>query len=195
MPNTKNQPAWLKPLVDFGPLIVFFSAYYLKDLFFATAAIIIATITVILLSLCITRKVPTMPLVTAAAISIFGGLTLFLQDETFIKMKPTIVEILIAVILLVGLRFKKIFLKSLMGSAVLMNDDGWRKLSLRFSVFSLALAFLNEIVWRTQTTEIWVNFKVWGLLILTFVFIVSQLPMMRRFAIEKEDNKRDTFHR
>ena len=193
MPNIKNQPAWLKPIVDFGPLIVFFSAYYLKDLFFATAAIMVATIIVITLSLFVTHKIPTMPLVTAVTISIFGGLTLFLQDETFIKMKPTIVEILIAAILLFGLRFKKLFLKSLMGSAVPMNDDGWRKLSLRFSCFSLLLALLNEIVWRTQTTEIWVNFKVWGLLILTFIFIVSQLPMMHRFAIRKEDEEKGKF--
>lgn len=187
MQNMKNQPAWLKPVVDFGPLIVFFSAYYLKDLFFATAAIMVATVIVVIVSVFVTHKIPTMPLVTAVAIGIFGGLTLFLQDETFIKMKPTIVEILIAAILLIGIRFKKLFLKYLMGSAVPMNDEGWRKLSLRFSYFSLVLALLNEIVWRTQTTEIWVHFKVWGLLILTCIFIVFQLPMMRRFAIENED--------
>ena len=184
MAENGNQPSWLKPVVDYGPLVTFFVTYYLEDLFFATAAIMVATVVVILLSLLLTRKVPTMPLVTAIAIGIFGGLTLVLQDETFIKMKPTIVEIIIAGILFGGLFFKKLFLKNLMGSALPMTDEGWRKLTSRFAWFSIGLAILNELVWRTQTTEIWVNFKVWGLLILTFLFIFSQMPLIQRHGLK-----------
>ncbi|MEK9683346.1 MAG: septation protein A [Rhodospirillaceae bacterium] len=183
--NRKIQPSWLKPLVDYGPLITFFAAYYAKDLFFATAAIMIATVCVISLSLLFTHKVPAMPLVTAIAVGIFGGLTLFLKDETFIKMKPTIVEVLIAAILLGGLFFKKLFLKSLIGNALPMIDEGWQKLTSRFAYFSLGLAILNEIVWRTQSTEVWVNFKVWGLMVLTFVFILAQMPLIQRYGVEK----------
>ena len=184
MAENGNQPSWLKPVVDYGPLVTFFVTYYLEDLFFATAAIMVATVVVILLSLLLTRKVPTMPLVTAIAIGIFGGLTLFLQDETFIKMKPTIVEIIIAGILFGGLFFEKLFLKNLMGSALPMTDEGWRKLTSRFAWFSIGLAILNELVWRTQTTEIWVNFKVWGLLILMFLFIFSQMPLIQRHGLK-----------
>ena len=186
MAENGNQPSWLKPVVDYGPLVTFFVTYYLEDLFFATAAIMVATIVVILLSLLLTRKVPTMPLVTAIAIGIFGGLTLFLKDETFIKMKPTIVEVIIAVILFGGLSFKKLFLKNLMGSALPMTDEGWRKLTTRFAWFSIGLAILNEIVWRTQTTEIWVNFKVWGLMILTFLFIFSQMPLIQQHSLKDQ---------
>ena len=186
MAENGNQPSWLKPVVDYGPLVTFFVTYYLEDLFFATAAIMVATVVVILLSLLFTRKVPTMPLVTAIAIGIFGGLTLFLKDETFIKMKPTIVEVIIAGILFGGLSFKKLFLKNLMGSALPMTDKGWRKLTTRFAWFSIGLAILNEIVWRTQTTEIWVNFKVWGLLILTFLFIFSQMPLIQQHSLKDQ---------
>ncbi len=186
MAENGNQPSWLKPVVDYGPLVTFFVTYYLEDLFFATAAIMVATVVVILLSLLFTRKVPTMPLVTAIAIGIFGGLTLFLKDETFIKMKPTIVEVIIAGILFGGLSFKKLFLKNLMGSALPMTDEGWRKLTTRFAWFSIGLAILNEIVWRTQTTEIWVNFKVWGLLILTFLFIFSQMPLIQQHSLKDQ---------
>ena len=186
MEENGSQPSWLKPVVDYGPLVTFFVTYYLEDLFFATAAIMVATVAVILLSLLLTRKVPTMPLVTAIAIGIFGGLTLFLKDETFIKMKPTIVEVIIAGILFGGLSLKKLFLKKLMGSALPMTDEGWRKLTTRFAWFSIGLAILNEIVWRTQTTEIWVNFKVWGLLILTFLFIFSQMPLIQQHSLKDQ---------
>ena len=186
MAENGSQPSWLKPVVDYGPLVTFFVTYYLEDLFFATAAIMVATVVVILLSLLLTHKVPIMPLVTAIAIGIFGGLTLFLKDETFIKMKPTIVEVIIAGILFGGLSFKKLFLKNLMGSALPMTDEGWRKLTTRFAWFSIGLAILNEIVWRTQTTEIWVNFKVWGLLILTFLFIFSQMPLIQQHSLKDQ---------
>ena len=120
-----------------------------------------------------------MPLVTAAIVGVFGGLTLWLQDETFIKMKPTIVQLIFAAVLLGGLAFKRPLLKPLLGAAWPLDDDGWHKLSLRFALFFLAMAALNEVVWRTQSTDFWVTFKVFGILALTFVFVASQIYFMR----------------
>ena len=125
-----------------------------------------------------------MPLITAAIVAVFGGLTLWLQDETFIKMKPTIVEALFSAILLGGLALGRPLLKPLLGAAWPMDDAGWRKLTLRFAVFFAAMAALNEIVWRTQSTDVWVTFKVVGLMALTLLFAVFQAPLMKRHAVE-----------
>ncbi len=175
------EPPWLKPVSDYGPIAVFFVAFYAtKDLLWATGAIMAATAVALALSLAIARRVPLMPLITAAVVAVFGGLTLWLQDETFIKMKPTIVQVLFAAILLGGLAFGRPLLKPLMGTAWSMDDRGWRKLTFRFGLFFLAMAALNEAVWRTQSDEVWVNFKVFGILGLTLVFALAQTPLMRR---------------
>jgi len=172
-------PTWLRPLVDYGPLAAFFVVYWLYDLTAATAAIMVATALALALSLAIEKRVPLMPLVTAAIVGIFGGLTLWLQDETFIKMKPTIVQLIFAAVLFGGLLFKRPLLKPLLGAAWPLDDAGWHKLSLRFAVFFLAMAALNEFVWRTQSTDFWVTFKVFGIMALTFLFVVSQIYFMR----------------
>ena len=172
-------PAWLRPLVDYGPLAAFFIVYWLRDLTAATAAIMIATAIALGLSLAVERRIPPMPLVTAAIVGVFGGLTLWLQDETFIKMKPTIVQLIFAAVLFGGLVFRRPLLKPLLGAAWPLDEAGWHKLSLRFGCFFLAMAGLNEIVWRTQSTDFWVNFKVFGILALTFVFVISQVYFMR----------------
>ncbi len=172
-------PAWLRPAVDYGPLAAFFVVYWLRDLTAATAAIMIATAIALGLALVYERRVPLMPLVTAAIVGVFGGLTLWLQDETFIKMKPTIVQLIFAAVLLGGLAFRRPLLKPLLGAAWPLDDEGWHKLSLRFALFFLAMAALNEIVWRTQSTDFWVTFKVFGILALTFLFVVSQVYFMR----------------
>ena len=130
-----------------------------------------------------------MPLITAGIIGIFGGLTLWLQDETFIKMKPTIIQLFIATILIGGLKVNRLILKSLLKSGFHMTDEGWRVLTVRFALFFLLSAIINEVVWRTQSTELWVNFKVFGLTGLTFIFIITQLPMMKRFALEDNGEK------
>ncbi len=180
-----NAPSWLRPAVDYGPLVVFFAAYYLGDLFIATASLMAATAVALALSLLFERRVPMMPLVTAAVVGVAGGLTLWLQDETFIKMKPTIVQVLFAAALFGGLAFKQPFLKKLLGTTISMDDEGWRTLTVRYAWFFLAMAALNEAVWRTQSTDFWVTFKVFGIVGLTIVFAISQVPVMTRHHVPK----------
>ncbi len=179
-------PPWLRPATDYGPIAVFFVAYVLADLLWATGALMAATAAALGVSLAVARRVPLMPLITAGVVAVFGGLTLALQDETFIKMKPTIVQVLFAAILLGGLAFGRPLLKPLMGAAWAMDDRGWHKLTLRFALFFLAMAALNEAVWRTQSTDVWVSFKVFGILGLTLVFALAQTPLMRRHHREGE---------
>ncbi len=174
-----SAPNWLRPLVDYGPLAAFFVVYWLRDLTAATVAIMAATAVALALALAIEKRLPTMPLVTAAIVGVFGGLTLWFQDETFIKMKPTIVQLLFAAVLFGGLLFKRPLLKPLLGTAWPLDEEGWHKLSFRFGLFFLAMAVLNEAVWRTQSTDFWVTFKVFGIMGLTFAFVVSQVFFMR----------------
>jgi intracellular septation protein len=184
---SQTEPPWLRPASDYGPIAVFFIAYVLSDLLWATGALMAATAVALGLSLAIARRVPLMPLITAGVVGVFGGLTLILQDETFIKMKPTIVQILFAAILLGGLVFGRPLLKPLMGTAWSMDDQGWRKLTFRFALFFLAMAGLNEAVWRTQSTDFWVSFKVFGILGLTLLFALAQTPLMRRHHLATEE--------
>ena len=188
MTNTKRSFPWLRPLVEYGPIIIFLIAYYVADLFVATASIMLATVFALGLSYILERHIPTMPLITAGIIGIFGGLTLWLQDETFIKMKPTIIQAIFGTVLISGLVLKRLFLKSLMRAAWHITDEGWRVLTVRLSVFFYLMATLNEVVWRTQSTQVWVNFKVFGIMGLTFVFILTQLPLLKQYAIEEELN-------
>jgi intracellular septation protein len=176
-------PNWLKPVTDYGPLAVFFGVYLKWGLMPATAALIAATVVALAISLVMVRRVPLMPLITAIVVGIFGGLTLWLHDDTFIKMKPTIVQAVLGAILLGGLLVGKPLLKPVMGTAWNMDEAGWRKLTLRFGLFFLAMAVLNECVWRTQSTDFWVNFKVFGLFGLTMIFSLAQMPLLQRHRI------------
>lgn len=180
---SSRPPAWLKPLVDYGPLVAFFVVYLLGDLFAATAAIMVATAIAVTLSLIIERRVPVMPVVTAGVVMVFGGLTLWLNDERFIKMKPTFVQALFAVILFGGLLFDRPLLKPLLQSAWKLTDRGWTVLTRRFALFFVVMAVLNEIVWRSFSTDIWVNFKIFGILLLTFAFTAFQVPLITRCQI------------
>ena len=182
MPELKSPSGWLRPSVEYGPIAIFFVAFNLADLFVATAAIMVATTLALALSYAVERRIPMMPLITAALVGIFGGLTLWLNDETFIKMKPTIIQAIFGSVLFVGLLANRLFLKSLMGSVWHMTDKGWKILTMRFSVFFYLSAILNEAIWRTQSTDFWVNFKVFGLTGLTIAFVVSQLPLLKRFS-------------
>ena len=184
MSNLKQPTPWLRPVVEYGPIVVFFIVYYTAGLFVATASIMITTVFTLSLSYILERHIPTMPLITAGIIGVFGGLTLWLQDETFIKMKPTIIQAIFGIILISGLMVKRLFLKSLMGAVWNITDEGWRVLTIRFAIFFFLLAALNEVVWRTQSTDVWVNFKVVGLMGLTIFFVLTQLPLLKRYANE-----------
>ena len=174
-------PRWLQPAVDYGPLAVFFLVYLAAGLMAATAGIIAASLVALALAWTLQRRAPLIPLITAAVVALFGGLTLWLQDETFIKMKPTIVQALFAAILLIGLAFGRPLLKPLLGRMMPpMTEAAWRQFTLRYALFFIAMAVLNELVWRTQSTDFWVTFKVFGLSGLTILFILTQMPFIAR---------------
>jgi intracellular septation protein len=174
-------PRWLQPAVDYGPLAIFFVTYLAGGLMAATAAIIATSLVALGLAWSLQRRVPLIPLITAAVVAVFGGLTLWLQDETFIKMKPTIVQALFAAILLGGLLVDRPLLKPLLGKMMPpMSDRAWRRFTLRYALFFIAMALLNEAVWRTQSTDFWVTFKVFGLTGLTILFILTQMPFIAR---------------
>jgi intracellular septation protein len=174
---------WLKPTVDYGPLAVFFASYLAFGLMAATAALIAVSLVALLLAWLLERRVPLVPLITAAIVAVFGGLTLWLQDETFIKMKPTIVQAVFALVLLGGLAFGRPLLKPLLGAVMPpLSERAWRQFTLRYALFFVAMAALNELVWRTQSTDFWVTFKVFGLPGLTVLFVLSQIPFVGRQA-------------
>jgi intracellular septation protein len=181
MSSPEQARRWLKPAIDYGPLAVFFASYVALGLMAATAALIGASLIALLLAWLLERRVPLVPLITAAIVAVFGGLTLWLQDETFIKMKPTIVQALFALILLGGLAFGRPLLKPLLGPMMPpMSERAWRRFTFRYALFFAAMAGLNELVWRTQSTDFWVTFKVFGLPVLTILFILSQIPFVGR---------------
>ncbi len=173
-----------KLLIDIGPLAVFFIFYTRGDLKTAILPFMIATIIAVLFSYIIEKKIPIMPTVGAAIILIFGGLTIYFDNETFFKMKPTIINLLFAGILYGGVILNKSLLRYLLGAALKLQDEGWDILTKRWIGFFIALAILNEIIWRTQTTDIWVNFKVFGMLPITFIFTLTQFSIIKKYQIE-----------
>jgi intracellular septation protein len=177
----KLNPA-LKLVLDLGPLLIFFAANSRFGIFAATGAFMVAIVIALGIAYALTRHLPIMPLVTAVVVLVFGTLTLVLHDELFIKVKPTIIYVLFGGVLLGGLAFGKSLLGVVFDSVFHLTEEGWRKLTLRWGLFFLALAVLNEIVWRTQTTDIWVSFKVFGVVPLTFLFAGLQYPLLTRYA-------------
>ncbi len=171
-------------LLEAGPLGAFFVGYVGWNLWVATGVLMAAVLVVLALSYHWERRIPLMPLVTAVVVLIFGGLTLVLRDEAFIKMKPTIVNGLFAFALFLGLAFGKALLKPLFNPVFQLDDSGWKKLSLRWALFFVFLALVNEVVWRSFSTDFWVNFKVFGNLPLTLLFAVSQVPLIQRHSLE-----------
>jgi intracellular septation protein len=174
----------LKLTLDIGPLVLFFLANSRFGIFAATGAFMAAVVAALIVSYAMTRQWPIMPVVTAIVVVVFGGLTLALHDETFIKLKPTIIYALFGGILLGGYILEKPFLAMLFDSMFHLTPEGWRKLTLRWAVFFLALAVLNEAIWRTQSTDFWVNFKLFGFVPITFVFAALQYPLLMRYAAE-----------
>ena len=173
-----------KLLIDIGPLAVFFFFYTRGDLKTAILPFMIATIIADLFSYIIEKKIPIMPTVGAVIILIFGGLTIYFDNETFFKMKPTIINLLFAAVLYGGVILNKSLLRYLLGAALKLQDEGWDILTKRWIGFFIALAILNEIIWRTQTTDIWVSFKVFGILPITFIFTLTQFSTIKRYQIE-----------
>jgi intracellular septation protein len=180
-----SRPALFMPFV--GPLLPAAASGEKAGIFVATAVFMVAILASLAVSYALTRHLPVMAMVTAVIVVVFGGLTLVLHDDTFIKMKPTIIYVLFGGILLGGLYFNKPLLAVVFDSVFDLTEEGWRRLTLRWAIFFLALAVLNEIVWRTQTTDVWVNFKVFGVVPLTFVFAAFQYPLLQKFAATKED--------
>ncbi|MEP0943284.1 MAG: septation protein A [Rhizobiaceae bacterium] len=194
----------LKLGLEIGPIILFILSYnfgdrlidvfnlgepFTKPIFLATAVIMVATLIAIAVSWTVTRTLPAMPIVTAVVVSIFGGLTLYLQDDTFIKLKPTIINTLFGVTLISGMLLGRSFLKVVMGAAFELDQEGWNKLTWRWGFFFLFLAVVNEIVWRNFSEGFWVGFKFWGMTGLTMAFVASQLPMMMKHSTEEQKDE------
>jgi intracellular septation protein len=173
-----------KLLIDIGPLAVFFIFYTRSGLQASILPLMIATVIAVLFSYILEKKIPIMPTVGAGIVLIFGGLTIYFDNEVFIKMKPTIINLIFAIILYGGMLVKKPLLKILLGAALRLEEEGWKILTYRWIGFFIALAVLNEIVWRTQTTDIWVNFKVFGILPITFIFTMTQFPLIKKHQID-----------
>ncbi|OCW58983.1 septation protein A [Hoeflea olei] len=209
-PQRKHMNPLLKLVLELGPLLVFFFANSRGDwiaghvpflaniggpIFVGTACFMIATAIALTVSWMLTRTLPVMPLLSGVIVLVFGALTLWLQDETFIKVKPTIINTMFGVILLGGLAFGKSFLGYVFDSAFRLDAEGWRKLTLRWGLFFLAMAVLNEVVWRNFSTDFWIAFKVWGNMPLSIVFTLMQLPLMQRHALPPEDQEADAENR
>lgn len=165
-----------------GPLAVFFIANQIWDIMTATALFMVATVVAVAVSLRLEGRLPLMPLVGCVFVLIFGGLTLALSDELFIKIKPTVVNLLFATVLFVGLALRRGFLKSIMGGMIELTDEGWRKLTWRWACFFVVLAVINEIVWRNFSTEFWAGFKLFGMFPLTLAFAIAQVPLLARYV-------------
>jgi intracellular septation protein len=179
--------SFVKFLTDFGPLLIFFIVYYKSgnDLIVAIPPLIVATIIAIIIVYILEKRIPYIPLLGGLLISFFGGLTIYFQNPIFIYLKPTIINIVFAFTLFIGkVFFKKNFLKIFFKGSLKLEEIGWDKLMYRWIGFFIFLAILNEIVWRTQSQEAWVNFKVWGILSLTFVFTAFQIPLINKYKNE-----------
>jgi len=178
--------SFLKFIADFGPLLIFFTIYYKSgnNLSVAIPPLIISTIIAVATIYFLEKKIPYIPLVGGIVISLFGGLTLYFNNPVFLYMKPTIVNIIFAITLIIGKTFfNKNFLEFFFKTAFQLDELGWSKLNNRWAYFFIFLAILNELVWRTQPEATWVNFKVWGILPLTFIFTALQLPMINKHKI------------
>ncbi len=180
--------SFIKFITDFGPLLVFFFFYYNSDksLKIAIPPFIIATIIALATVWILEKKIPIIPLIGGILITLFGGLTIYFDNPIFIYIKPTIINILFGLALLSGKYFTdEPILKKILGKSIMLTDEGWSILNKRWMIFFFALALTNELVWRTQSEEFWVNFKVWGMLPITFIFTVFQVSLITKYKIDE----------
>lgn len=199
LPAARKEHAGLKLVLELGPLLVFFFANsngerlakwfpVLSELggpiFIATGLFMAATVLSLVVSKLVIGKLPLMPLVSGVVVLSFGALSIWLQNDTFIKMKPTIINTLFGAVLLGGLFFGKSLLGYVFNSAFQLDQDGWNKLTLRWGLFFLFLAVLNEAIWRSFSTDFWVAFKVWGTMPITVLFTLSQMPLIMKHSVE-----------
>jgi intracellular septation protein len=182
---------WVKFTLELGPLVLFFAIFSRLGIFAATGVLMAGVAVTLVVSWAMLRRLPIMPLVTAVIVAIFGSLTLILHDETLIKVKPTALYLLFGAALFVGLAIKKPLLKIMFDGALRVTEEGWRRLTWRWAFFFLALAVLNELIWRTQTTDVWVKFKTFGFLPLTLVFAIAQAPLIMRYEAKGEETSED----
>ncbi len=176
-----------KLVLEMGPLVAFFFTNYKFGIFPATAVLMVAVVISLIASYILTRHVPMMPVVTAVAVCFFGALTFYFDNDLFIKLKPTIVNSIFGAALLGGLAFGKPLLPVVLDSMLKLTEEGWRKLTFRWGLFFFLLAAINEVVWRTQTTDFWVSFKVFGTMPLTLIFAFSQVPLIMKHELKGEE--------
>ena len=180
--------SFLKFATDFGPLAIFFYYYYNNDknLSIAIPPLIVATLIALFVVWFFEKRIPMMPLISGILITLFGGLTIYFNDPIFIYIKPTIINTLFGFALLFGKYFtNEPILKKIMGKSIALTDIGWELLNRRWMYFFFGLAILNECIWRTQTEEFWVNFKVWGMLPVTVAFTISQISLINKYKIDE----------
>jgi intracellular septation protein len=176
-----------RTLIDLGPLIVFFCANYIYGIMVGTAALMFATVIVICITFFVERSIPPMPTVTCVLVMIFGGLTLYFDNEIFIKIKPTIVNVLFASALAIGLLLKRNFLKPLLSRVMQLTDDGWKIMSKLWIIMFISLAIINEALWRTVDTDTWVTFKAFGIPVIVLIFGIFMTPILQKHQLKKND--------
>ena len=184
----------LKLALEMGPLVAFFITNSKFGIFPATAVLMACVVASLITSYILTKHWPIMPVVTCIAVLFFGGLTFLFQDDLFIKLKPTIVNTIFGGILLGALYFNKLLLPIVLDSVMQLTEEGWRKLTVRWGLFFFALAILNEIVWRTQTTDFWVSFKTFGIMPLTIIFALTQVPVIMKHELKGEEAEKAPDH-
>jgi intracellular septation protein len=202
--KAERQNPLLKMALELGPLLIFFFGNLRGEwlaktfpaltaiggpLLIATALFMAATVLSLIISKIVFKHLPVMPFVSGIVVMVFGGLSIWLQDETFIKMKPTIVNTLFGVTLLGGLAFGTSLLGYVFNAAFQLDAEGWRKLTLRWGIFFLFLAVLNEVVWRNFSADVWVNFKVWGTMPITILFTLAQMPLIMKHSLEEKEER------
>ena len=177
-------PQIRRMILDLGPLLIFFAGFKYLGIYGATGAFMVAVLTALAIGYSIEKKLSPMPLFTAILVVVFGGLTLYLKNDVFIKMKPTVLYGFFGLVLLAGLRFNRLFIKYIFAQAFELDETGWKKLTVRWGLFFAALAVLNEAVWRCTSTATWVSFKVWGIIPLITLFALVQTPLVLKHQIE-----------